>query len=57
MQAGTRFGGIPAVPPHHAAFRARRVRIVKWIATSVTVLAAAIAILLVAIATVGFAIT
>jgi hypothetical protein len=57
MQAGTRFGGIPAVPPHHAAFRARRVRIVKWIATSVTVLAAAIAIVLVAIATVGFAIT
>ena len=43
---------IPTVPPHRAAFGARRDSLVRALATCVTVLAAAIAVLVVAFAAV-----
>ena len=43
---------IPSVPPHRAAFGARRDGLIRALATGVTVLVAAIAVLLVAFAAV-----
>jgi len=43
---------IPSVPPHRAAFGARRDGLIRALATGVTVLMAAIAVLLVAFAAV-----
>ena len=43
---------MPSVPPHRAAFGARRDGLVRALATCVTVLAAAIAVLVVAFAAV-----
>jgi hypothetical protein len=48
---------MPAVFPRAAAFRARRDRVRRWFATMVTVLTAAIAILVVAAAAVVMGIT
>jgi hypothetical protein len=48
---------IPTVPPHRAAFRARREGLVRKLATCITVLTAAIAILFVAAAAVVITIT
>jgi hypothetical protein len=46
------FVAIPRTAPRHAAFHARRERLLRWISNGVTVLAAAIAILAFAGATV-----
>jgi hypothetical protein len=43
---------MPTVPPHRAAFGARRDGLIRALATCVTVLAAAIAVLVVAFAAV-----
>jgi len=48
---------IPTMPPHRAAFRARREWLIGKLATCVTVLTAAIAILFVAAAAVVITIT
>ena len=48
---------IPTLPPHRAAFRAGREGLVRKLATCITVLTAAIAILFVAAAAVVITIT
>jgi hypothetical protein len=47
---------MPTVPPRPVAFKARRDRIMKRLATFITVLTAAIAVVIVAAAAVAFAI-
>ena len=48
---------IPTMPPHRAAFRARREGLMRKLATCITVLTAAIAVLFVAAAAVVITIT
>jgi hypothetical protein len=47
---------IPTLAPRHGAFRASRERLVRTVATMVTVLVAAAAVVIVAAAAVAFAI-
>jgi hypothetical protein len=48
---------LPTVPPHRGAFRARRDWLITTVATCVTVLTAAVAILFVAVAAVVITMT
>jgi hypothetical protein len=48
---------MPTVPPRRAAFRARREGLIRKVATCITVLTAAVAILFVAVAAVVITIT
>jgi len=48
---------MPIMPPRQPAFRSRRDRLVTSLATFITVLTAAVAVLIVAAAAVGFTIT
>ncbi len=56
MSVGIRLA-IPSELPRAVAFRAGRDRLLRWLATAVTVLTAAIAILVVAMAAVVLGIT
>jgi hypothetical protein len=56
MSAGSR-PAMPIMPPRQPAFRAGRDRLVTSLATFITVLTAAVAVLIVAAAAVAFTIT
>jgi hypothetical protein len=56
MSVGSRLA-MPTIPPRQPAFRARRDRLVTSLAIFVTMLTAAIAVLIVAAAAVAFTIT